>query len=84
MDTNTAASTFVGSEVVAGCVIATVNGKRQYVYHSGKLTDLGQRLFDAMQTASPVPLDALEPGETLLPLPESAKPRAKRAYKPKG
>ncbi len=81
MNSSEVAVMFEGSEEVAGCVIAFVDGKRQYVYHSGKLTDVGEREVLAMQKASPVPKDALEPGETLGLKHVAA---GKKAYKPKG
>lgn len=36
----------IGGEMVAGCVIATVDGKRQYLYQAGEFTPVGRKLYN--------------------------------------
>lgn len=39
----------VGGELSAGNVLAVVNGKKQYLYRSGELTEVGRPLWLAWQ-----------------------------------
>jgi hypothetical protein len=36
----------VGGEIVAGCVIATVEGKKQYLYQAGQFTPVGRTMYN--------------------------------------
>jgi hypothetical protein len=36
----------VNGEVVAGCVIATIDGKRQYLYQRGEFTPRGREMYN--------------------------------------
>lgn len=54
-------------EMVAGAVIASVDGKRQYVYRDGEFTPVGRRMFHEWQEKS-VPQQVQRP---TLSLPKS-------------
>lgn len=43
----------IGGEMVAGCVIATVDGKRQYVYRDGQFTPRGRAMYNAWTNRAP-------------------------------
>jgi hypothetical protein len=55
----------IGGEFVAGCLLATVNGKRQYLYRDGQFTLVGRPLYLAWEN---------EPREAIA-TPESETPR---------
>lgn len=45
----------IGGEMVMGCVIATVNGKRQFVYRNGQFTPKGHEMYSAWNQREPEP-----------------------------
>lgn len=50
-------------EFVVGCLIATVDGKRQYLHRDGKFTTLGQAMYnewEGQQSEPPVAIDTTE------------------------
>ena len=53
----------IGGEVVAGCVIATVDGKRQYLYRNGEFTMRGREMYNEW-THRPEPDVAIATAET--------------------
>jgi hypothetical protein len=55
----------IGGEFVAGCLLATVNGKRQYLYRDGQFTLVGRPLYLAWEN---------EPREAIA-IPEPETPR---------
>jgi hypothetical protein len=36
----------IGGEVTVGCVIATVDGKKQYLFRDGEFSPVGQKLYN--------------------------------------
>lgn len=50
----------IGGEMVAGCLIATVNGKRQYLYRNGEFTLVGRPLYLAWENEPPVAIAITE------------------------
>jgi len=36
----------VGGEMVVGCVLVTINGKKQYLYQGGEFTPLGREMYN--------------------------------------
>ena len=50
----------VGGEFVAGCLIATVDGRRQYLHKDGGFTQAGRAAYAAWENERPVAI-AVEP-----------------------
>jgi hypothetical protein len=55
----------IGGEFVAGCLIATVDGKRQYLHRDGEFTFKGRELYLAWERTPTAELDeAIASAET--------------------
>lgn len=49
----------IGAEMVAGCVLAVVNGRKEYVYRDGEFTPKGRELYNAWQDSVTVPVETV-------------------------
>jgi hypothetical protein len=40
----------IGGEMSAGSVVATINGKKQYIYRDGEFTAIGRKMYNEWQS----------------------------------
>jgi len=61
----------VGGEMVAGCVIATVDGRRRYLYQAGEFTPRGREMYNQWTNREP---------DVAIAVPEPEAPRKRHKY----